>query len=365
MWLIVIAAACCTFVGIAAYTEVSSVKRVVSTQAAPGNPFSSNCMNKDLASYHMTASEFQVSVCNFDQKYPDKYSQLDISYILEAELQIKMGANDYKPMQEIKAEYDVLSEKVDRTDEEQELFALYGGYITKAANYFIEKTGNDTSEPDTGNDAGIRSFTAANGYKVTFGTNGAPQKLKKKVSSTDYFKVTIDSADVRTVKEPLFFVQVTAHPISGVNEELKVRLYGSAEKGEAEAKWVGSISDAGYTPSNYAQYDFYNYVITGSGKGSVDILWNENELYINKFFLEENGLNITAVGSDNEKYGENFAGWKMVTLENVDSVQKNRYEMQLFKTESFSRAPSDSIMCFFNEAPKTAENGQSQGQQGE
>ena len=322
VWLAVIVFLCVTFVVFAAYTEVSSVKRVVLTTASPGEPFSSNCMHKTISSRRLTASEFPVSVCNFDQDFPKDYSTAKITYSMTAELKVKIN-NQYWNISELEN----LKNNGTITQED------YDKYLDKVPEYGIRKFEDDkngTLSTDTWN-----NFTSANGYKVTFDSD----ELRPNRSSTDIYLVKIDKDDLKS-DETLFYVFVTATPSGGVLSELSVRLYGTAKKME-EASWSGSILEQNCDTTDY---DFYNYVITGGGVGNLDILWNPAYVKVNKFFLEENNLNTEDTIINDET-------WKKTTI-TVDSTKKSRYEFQLFKAEEnkYLPSPSDHIKCKFTKA---------------
>lgn len=322
VWLVVIVFLCATVVVFAAYTEVSSVKRVVLTTASPGEPFSSNCMHTTISSRRLTATEFPVSVCNFDQDFPKDYCTTKITYSMTAELKVKIN-NKYWNISELEN----LKNNGTITKEDHDT------YLSKVSKYGIRKFEDDrdgTLSTDTWND-----FTSANGYKVTFDSD----ELRPNRSSTDIYLVKIDSADLKS-DEALFYVFVTATPSGGVLSELSVRLYGTAKKME-EASWSGSILEQNCDTTDY---DFYNYVITGGGVGNLNILWNPKYLEVNRFFLEENNLTTTDTTIDNET-------WKKITIA-VDSTKKSRYEFQLFKfQENMSlSSPSDYIKCEFTKS---------------
>ena len=321
VWLIVITILCCMAVVFAAYTEVSSVKRVVSTTASPGAPFSSNCMHTTISSRRLTATEFPVSVCNFDQDFPKDYCTTEIIYNMTAELKVKIDSDYYTI-----AELENLKNNDTITDE------TYQAYLKKAVKYGICKLEDDkdgiVSEP-------WQMFSSDNSYKITYSSDN----LRPNRSSTDIFSIKIDEEDLRT-DDTLFFVFVEAKPLSGVLSTLSARLYGTLTK-EVEASWSGSILEQN---CDTIDYDFYNYVITGSGIGKLDIYWDPTKVSVNKYFLEQN--NLTAVDADS-----NHAGWKKITI-NVDSTKKNRYEFQLFKAEKDSSflSPSAYITCVFTKS---------------
>ena len=317
VWLIIVIAILSTTVTFAAYTEVSSVKRVVSTTASPGEPFSSNCMMTNISSRRLTSSEFPVSVCNFDQNFPKDYSTTTITYQVTAELKIKIN-NEYYGISDLE------NLKTNGTITEAE----YDQYMAKVPEYSVCKLEDDKS--GTVNPVEWKTFTAENKYKVIFDND----ELKANRSSTDIYSVKIDPTDLES-EEALFYVYVTAKPISGTLSELSARLYGTADKTDKGVLWSGSILEQN---CDTVDYDFYNYIITGSGKGTIEVSWDPEHLKANTFFLEENNLK--------EENGEN--GWKKITI-SVDSTVKSRYEIQFYKTkeDQMITSPDKYIKCKF------------------
>lgn len=333
----------------AVYTEVSSVKRVVSTQAAPVEMFSSNCMRPDISSRRLSSAEYSVTVCNFDQDKPTIYNPSTISYTLHAELQVKQGDN-YTNM----ATY---LNTLDQSNAEQ--LALYNDYITKAANYHICKTEDDN--PETTVSESESDFTIANGFSVTL----TADSLAAQHSSVDKYKVKIDPDSINATNTDIY-VHVWAVPTEPANlSTIATRLYGTAIS-ESAATWSGSFNEQN---CDTVDYDFYNYIITGSGAGTVDILWDPEKFEINQFFFNTSlsGVNFvggsspTTITDSDTKYGNGkdngkYVGWSKVTIR-VDSMTKNRYELQLYKTKSDSlsgvtytgeNAATKYIACFFN-----------------
>ena len=347
-WMITAIIASGTFVVVAAYTEVSSVKRVVSTQKAPGEPFSSNCMNTLLASRRMGTTQFPVTVCNFAQDYPKNWSSSEIQYVLTAEFKVKIG-NDYKSISD-------LAQMV--TDGEMEE-GVYNGYVAQAAktDYSITKTEGDGSADEFDNESNSvlpiqKHFTEDEygNYTAVFGG----EVLKEGGASTDLYTVTIPEDDCNS-EDPKYFIYVTATPV-GALQPISARLYGALIQQKEAEKWDGYIAD---TDLDTKSYDFWNYVITGTGIGTVDIVWNPDQISINKYFLIENGLEEpeNRIAADNPLYGASgtkgsYTGCKVVTLP-VDSVNKtNRYELQIYKSTERSTLidPSGHIHCFFTQA---------------
>lgn len=337
------------YVTYAVYTEVSSVKRVVSTQAAPVEMFSSNCMRPDISSRRLSSPEYSVTVCNFDQDKPTIYNPSTISYTLRAELQIKQGDN-YTNL----ATY---LNTLDRSNAEQ--IEIYNDYITKATKYSIYKTEDDATGTVT---ESADSFTADNSFSVILEADS----LAAQRSSVDKYKVEIDPTSINAANTDIY-VHVWAEPSAPSNLSLiETRLYGAAAATDT-ATWTGKIIEENCAT---VDYDFYNYVITGSGSGTVDILWDPEKFEINQFFFNTSlsGVNFvdgsspTTIKDSDTKYGNGkdngkYVGWSKVTI-SVDSMTKNRYELQLYKTKSNSlsgitytgeNAATNYIACYFNQ----------------
>lgn len=329
VWLWVVLAALSGVVGYAVYTEVSSIKRVVSTQESPGEPFSSNCMRKELTSRKLTADAFDVWVCNFDQNYPDDYNNAEITYTMQAELKVKVGA-EYKSFEE-------LATLVSNNEFDS---ALYNSYVTKANNYSIFKKQDNNAAGAISNPI-EEKFTSTNRYTVSFSAETLPPNN----SSTDIFTVNVDPDDKNNA-EATFFVFVTATPSVGAQNTLSARLYRSSAE-ENEADWQGRFYE---NLTNGKDYDFYNYIITGTGGGTLKVYWDPAVFEINQFFLEMNGDQNGNLQIQNSDDTENYNGYKMISF-SVDSTQKNRYEIQFYKVqeEASVATPAAKVGCEFSE----------------
>ena len=83
--------------------------------------------------------------------------------------------------------------------------------------------------------------------------------------------------------------------------------------------------------SGLAGYDAYNYVVEGSGTGTVTVRWNSTYIDVSEIFLAQNNLTNTVV-TETADAGGNV--WKYFELEvgnEVSGTVINRYEIQLFK----------------------------------
>lgn len=240
--------------------------------------------------------------------------------------------------------------------------ATYQAIVSKIGeNYYISKQEDDSGEAVSAADSANHYFTSGNNYSVNFSS----QTLAPNVSSTDKFKVTVAASDLGK-SDPDFYIHVWAVPSGNAYHTIHSRIFGGLASGNA-ASWQGSLKE---TNCATVDYDFYNYIITGNGSGTVDILWNDDYFEANEFFFTELSGNSfvqsqpVEIQSSDTKYGSgsdnNLTGWKMITL-NVDSLNdKSRYELQLYKVkkntsytdktpDGLDETASQYIKCFFTE----------------
>lgn len=325
VWLVVVSVILCTFVTYAIYTEVSTVKRVVTTKSAPKELFSSNCMYADLYERRMPAADFNVNVNNFDLNNPDVPNTTQIQYTLTAELRVKHNGT-IKTFSQLAT--DLAGDKT-----------TYNAIVGRAVGYSIGKSQENNTSGIISNPT-MTAFSESNSFRVVFngptttgGTTVNYETLPGGSISTDRFKVTIPQNDF-TKTDPEFYVYVKAEPVgdSSLPEIIQTLLYGSRNV-IATAAWTGTLAESNTATKDY---DFYNYIITGSGSGNLDIMWNPDYFDIDDFFFNSslsgvtflNGNSTPATFSD-----DTHTNWKKVTIV-VDSTTANaktRYEIQLYK----------------------------------
>ena len=344
----------------AAFTSANIVKRVVSTMDMEVELFSSNCMRQDITNRMISVRSYSVTVCNYDQDMPLTFNPSQMDYVFRAELQVKIGS-EYLTMSQLHTKL-LTADPVNGETAYQTIVNSIG------SNYYVSKTEDDSGNPVSAADSAEHYFNSGNNYTVTFSS----QSLAPNVSSTDRFQVTIASSDLGKT-DPDFYVHVWAEPSGTLYHTIHSRIYGGIASSYA-ASWHGSFKE---TNCSAIDYDFYNYIITGNGTGTVDILWNDEYFNVNEFFFSAlsgnsfvyEGLSVEPVEilSSNSKYGTggsigNYTGWKMVTL-NVDSINgKSRYELQLYKAKantSYTDKTNSSganetatqyVQCFFTES---------------
>ena len=325
VWLIVVFLLSGAFGAFAAYRKVTSVKRVVTTQSSPKILFSSNCMLDYEYSKKIPSEQFTVTVCNYDQSDKDTVNPDEITYNFTAQLLFKLG-DDYIPFSELQSK--VNNHTVNITQSQ------YNEYIEHAKLYKIKQTQNDK--------------TVVNGNEITFWdkteckvTDLSSQTLTGKSQSTDKFLVTIPQADLDD-PDPKFYVLVKAEPQGDSSlKPISSRLYG-AKNIIVTAAWDGNLVESN---TENTDYDFYNYVITGSGSGKLDIMWDPVYFYVSDFFFDTDLSGVKFYEDIKEPRDSTaHSGWKQVTIEvNSSDITddqnniiegKSRYEIQLYKVKS-------------------------------
>lgn len=333
VWLIIIAVAFSAFIGYATYTGITSLKRVASTRAGAGILFSSNYMKsgenpqtsieyRDYSEFTNNAGEpleanpeYNMVVCNYSQG--DKatwYTANDIKYSITAKL--------------------LLNEKYTSADIEGENGvdpSLVGEYKTPtAADIGSLKFGIKYSS-----DADYTYFSSSQ-LTITLPATGK-YTLNKAEASSDTFSLLFDKSELKN-NAPKFWVMVTATPlsVSGGEVENIAGCIGTCKNAEGGSNWTGFIEDDNYDNTDY---DSYNYIISGVGKGSVYFAWDETKVTPNEFAFANYAADIhtveTNVGSwtNYTQYGTTAptsGTWKYIELE-VDSDETVRYEFQLYK----------------------------------
>ena len=328
VWLLLTAVAFSVFIGYATYTGITSLKRVASTRAGAGILFSSNYMKHGTTPQgsieYRDYSEFldadgvptdenpvyNMVICNYAQgDMATWYTANDIGYTVQAEL--------------------FLNQRY--TSEDQVNEALIGTYKSPTAADIGEKK------------FGIRFADGAYTYfsdeqlTVTLPAAGS-YSLSKNEASTDTFSLLFDKSELLS-NAPGFWIKVTATPntISGGEVEVISGYVGTCKSASGGANWTGYIEDEDYEQTDY---DSYNYIISGNGKGTFYFAWNDDKVNPNEFALQNYAADIAvtpaAVTSwtTYTQYGSTVpagTNWKYIKL-NVDSEHTARYEIQLYKT---------------------------------
>lgn len=275
IWIAFAAAALSTIGVMAAYTSVSSVKRVVSTQKGAGMLFSSNYLTIDendlprmiTFSSMETSPCVTVNVCNYPQTMI-KHNDKDITYTMTVEL-------------------------VDSN-----------GNAVTSADYSVEY----------------------NGEKKTFESNSKIEFSPLKLTADDFnkheFTLTFDKSQL--TKSDIY-MKVTATPTDQAElKPLSAKLGVIYINDNTSATWTGTFIDNATSPKDL---DGFNYRLSGSGEGTVTLTWNTNYVDISPWFKNTYKLTIS----------KDSSGIATATLK-VNSAEKNQYDIQFYRTNGINSA---------------------------
>ncbi|MGN1107395.1 MAG: hypothetical protein ACI4RH_12140, partial [Huintestinicola sp.] len=146
------------------------------------------------------------------------------------------------------------------------------------------------------------------------------QLLKGNEKSVNTYVIVVPVQMINKVELSAAAEPADSSSISAVNGNKLGRLFAFSEYSASSTTWTGS-----FTETTAENYDAFNYVIRGQGKGTVTLSWDPAQLEINRVFLENNNLQ--------DKVSTN--GQKNILTIDVDStVGQNRYDIQFYKTEN-------------------------------
>ena len=264
----------------AAYINLNTVKRVVSTQGAGGTPFSSNYLllvPRDTTSYAIKnincpegagSAQFEINVCNYVQNDPSKISENDIKYSLT---------------------------------------------LTQL---------NNDGTVNTESFSGLK-VTDASGASFTF-TDGvcciSDQLLPGNVKTVNTYYVSVpkemvNNVDLRAEAEPS-----DSSSYSVTNGNKLARNFVFTEYNALSSSWTG-----GFKETSAENNDAFNYVIRGQGKGTVTLSWDSDQLEISGVFLDNYALRDKVTSEGNRR---------SLTIDVDSNNGPNRYDIQFYKTKN-------------------------------
>ena len=316
IWLVAALFAVGGFIAYASYTGLVVAKRVVSVSESAGVLFSSNRMEAfvgdQITTKHLTSSStenypYYLTVCDFAQTDPYTRFGAEIPYTLTAQLVVLMDGS-YLPVTQAA------------------LGSAYAGVaqdlgLTTAENteddkvYTIQNTSQGGTNV-TADEIDLRDGEAhlISGLRLTPAGNG-----------TDKFRVVFDRSELSDNQTYDYYVLVKAEPDDSLTSLNDIACYLYASKVNVlSSAWTGELQEL-KDGGTLGSYDAYNYVIEGSGRATVKLKWDPTVVEISEIFLHDMGITpqIYTEGA--------YKGWKHFEME-VDSSQKGRYEMQVFKT---------------------------------
>ena len=280
--------------GIVAYAEFvksSRAKRVVASYGDEGSLFSSNYLveNTNPAAnvykrlfYTMgegIPAHGDVTICNYAQGNPVRTYESDIEYVLTARFMILGESN--------------------------------GSYVK--TNATAENVGDHTV-----------SISLKGGEPVTLSSSRLSYTfpaavLDHRATATDLIHLEFDGSFHTAGALCLYLSAVPTKSQAGVHT-LDAVCGVALNTGEARNIWEGEFNEKsmGQLSPQQPNFDGFNYLISGTGKGTCTLTWNNTKLQISQVFLTQQQLTPSVSGN-----------LSSVTFP-VDSDVLNRYDLQFY-----------------------------------
>ena len=315
----------------AAYTSVTSARRVVSTASAADSLFSSNYLSllpkenmgsnngeseyayKNIPVSYQPGSETQavyVSVCNYAQGYLTKWSDKDITYHIEFSL---VDLENHQSIASNKTYTDKSGNTVRGLDILRKEFKVSEG---------ISTSGTDT---------------------ISKTYNGKTLKHVSSGGSRDMYTIFFDTtyADIVGVKiEVITENDSPAYSGYGLGGILCLSGYIT----EASSGWNGEIQESPADSDseeskkkNSWEYTGFNYEVSGAGAGTVTVTWDDTKFAISDIFL-----------TDMKKYIISQAD-NSVSFKVGEADQSDRFSIQFYRVSQPTQEETwDDINKAFN-----------------
>lgn len=288
--LIITLFACLFLVGCsthAAYTSSRSAQRTVATYDAQGERFSSNILIRGVSrdnvkTLYVTnpsiAPASVVTLCNYERgKQNLPYSE-DIGYTLTARL-VRYDATATEKYIPVDSAYMTANELTGY----QVTLRIGENVVTLSSSHLSDNSFTGTL---------TANVSDSDSYTLTFGTNFA-------------------------VDQPNLYVEMIATPTNiGLHSICGVFKTGVRAAG-ANNSWTGDFSDD--TDIAPANYDGYNYLVTGEGDGIATLSWDDTKVRLSDLSLQ---TLLSIEGATQTGSSVSFP---------VDSDVESRYDLQFYK----------------------------------
>ena len=300
----------------AEYTKSSRAKRVIATYGTGGMLFSSNKLEPEsntslsgqnftnfcilsnptviLTGTENTEASSDITICNYAQGNPGRVNDSDINYTLYAKL-VKVDGTTVT--------------NAESTDVSNDINVI-----------LTYKNSTITLGKVPGANEGEYTYTPS--YSFSSAT------LSRGETSTDTCNVRFSSGFNTNANGIRLFL--AAIPENGDLLPITAMINTSVRSAQTQSGWSGYFNELGaQSPADTTlpqpmDLDGFNYVITGTGAGTVTLKWQSDKIAINQVFLRSFTPTITPTATT-----INGVTWSSVTIP-VDSDIVNRYDTQFY-----------------------------------
>lgn len=289
IWITAVCLTLSYMVVMAAYpTRQNKAKKVVSLQAQSEIQFSSNYLEESILYKTAVINDgdpITVDIRNFSKNNSTKWYLSDISFTLSAELTDSSGSSITNDSLIGNGAVRVYSVTVDAQEQETEtlLFELTGAAPSDSAVQTLVHSASKSTVQS------YRIYFPSTSTKVCLKLNATPANTH---------------SDLRMIGAVL-----------AVSDKSSIQSDG----------WTGSFNDP--ISKSPAEYDAFNYIITGHGDSSAaTIKWNSNVIALNKMYFSNTFNKAVSSAAD---LGD---GWKQLTFSISDDSNNGQYAFQVFKS---------------------------------
>lgn len=288
----------------AEFVKSSRAKRVIASYGDEGSMFSSNYLvenaNPNVNVYRRlfysagegSSAHGDVTVCNYAQGNPARTYESDIEYVLTARF-VTLGESNGVYV---------------RTDADAAAIGSHSVTLSLKGGSEITLSSSKTSH----------TFPAST--------------LDHHFTATDILHLEFDPEFHNAGPLCLYVSAVPTQSQAGVHT-LDAVCGVALNSGEARNVWEGEFHEKSMTGTPaQPDYDGFNYLVSGVGRGTCTLSWNNEKLQISQVFLNTYGLTPSTSGTTSS-----------VTFD-VDSDTQNRYDLQFYYAdESVSFASWDEL----------------------
>ncbi|MBQ7700662.1 MAG: hypothetical protein IJT49_10035 [Clostridia bacterium] len=288
------------FVTVSLFTSSLQAQRTIAAYDTEGDRFSSNLLlkssSKDNVRTEYTTNTTMpvtavVTLCNYQQgmqtlPFPDEFT-----YTLTARL-VKYNETSVPP-------------------DYVEVNSSYISVLESSSQYSYTVTVNNGTSSTT-----LGSSTNVSGtFSGSFAKN---QQTGKMEGHTDSYTISF-STDFITDPQNLYLELIAEPPSNSPLPVLRGIIKPELRAAGASNLWTGTFRDDKNVAPN--SYDGYNYLITGTGSGTVTVTWNST-----KVVLSEVSKNTLLSIPEARQIGDS------ITFP-VDSDDESRYDLQFYKVD--------------------------------
>lgn len=274
------------YISFGAYNQSLSAQRTVAAYDKEAMRFSSNHLAQISQTRTVYAPNAQttptclITVCNYPQGRPNKPATAALSYTVTAKFVLSSGA-----------------------DASSSDIGAYTATIRKGTDTVFTLSGSNPSVPAPSDPAGSLAGT-----------------LSANTADSHTFTLTFDVSFL--TYRPDLCVEVTATPVGGQGLSPISAVFKPDLRAErASNSWTGAFSDdANKTP---AEYDGFNYTISGSGRGTGTLTWDTTKVTLS--YVSQTQL-LAIAGAQMTTDGNNAT----ITFP-VDSDVEGHYDLQFYK----------------------------------